>query len=333
MAGRSATPLRSLTPNSGAGIALALSAEGAAPEWAQLLPAGPVLQGRDGRSWRMSDVAGVIAAFSPPFAIDYEHAQDKLAVNGQEAPAAGWVEALEVRDGEVWGRVDWTARAKAAIAAREYRFLSPAFLYSESDGEVRALTGAGLVNRPNFVMTALNSQEPSMLKDIAAALGLAETATSPEILTAIGALKTATALNAQHPDLARFVPRADYELALNRANGAEAKLAADAKAAHEAKVAAAIEGAVKAGKVAPASKDFYLATCATTEGLASFEKFVASAPTVFKEIAAPRENAGADGAVALNAEQRDVAKALGLDPKAFAADIAKRAAARADAAV
>ena len=333
MTAKTATPSPSLSPNAGAGVALALSSEGGAPEWAELLPAGPVLKGRDGRTWRVNDVALLVADFAPPFVVDYEHGQDKLAVNGQEAPAAGWVEQLEARDGAIWGRVDWTPRAREAIAAREYRFISPAFTYSPADGSVHALIGASLVNRPNFVMTALNAQESSMLKDIAAALGLTEAATSPEIVTAIGALKVAMALNAQQPDLARFVPRADYELALNRATTAEAKIAADGKAAHETKVAAAIDGAVHAGKVAPASKDYYLVTCATAEGLANFEKFVAAAPTAFKEIViSAAAGAGAGDAVALNSEQLAVAKALGIEPKTFAADIAKRAAARAEAA-
>jgi len=172
-----------------------------------------------------------------------------------------------------------------------------------------------------------------MLKTIAAALGLAEAATEPEIVTAIGKLKASTALNAaQQPDLAKFVPRADYELALNRATTAETKIAADGKAALEARVAAAIDGAVKAGKVAPASKDFYVATCSTAEGLAAFEKFVASAPTAFTEIVDPKKDEPGAGKVALNAEQLAVAKALGIEPKAFAADITKRAAAHAEAA-
>lgn len=335
MTAKTATPSSSLPPNIGEGVALALNSEGGAPEWVELLPAGPVLRGRDGRTWRVNDVGRLIADFAPPFVIDYEHAQDKLAVNGQEAPAAGWVEQLEDRQGAVWGRVDWTPRAKTAIAAREYRFISPAFTYSPADGSVQALIGASLVNRPNFVMTALNQQEfPMIFKTVAVALGLAETATETEIVTAIGVLKASTALNAaQQPDLARFVPRADYELALNRATTAEAKIAADGKAALEARLAAAIDGAVKAGKVAPASREFYLATCRTAEGLAEFEKFVASAPAaLFKEIVDPHKDEPGAGGVALNSEQLAVAKALGIEPKAFAADIAKRAAARAEAA-
>jgi phage I-like protein len=334
---KTATPLLALcdaAASAAAGVAIALAAESGAPDWVQLMPSGPTLQGRDGRSWRVDDVNRLVAQFSPPFVIDYEHAQDRLAVNGQEAPAAGWIEQLDVRNGgEIWGRVEWTPRAKVAIAAREYRFISPAFTYSPADGSVQALIGASLVNRPNFVMTALNAQESSMQKDIAAALGLAETAPWPEILTAIDKLKTSTALNAaQQPDLAKFVPRADYELALNRAATAEAKIAADGKAALEARLAAAIDGAVKAGKVAPASREFYLATCRTAEGLAEFEKFVAKAPTAFTEVVDPRKEEPGAGGVALNSEQLAVAKALGIDAKTFAADIAKRAAARAEAA-
>ena len=337
MTAKTATPLLALcdaAATAAAGFGIALGAESSAPDWVQLMPSGPTLQGRDGRSWRIDDVNRLVAQFSPPFVIDYEHAQDRLAVNGQEAPAAGWIEQLDVRNGgEIWGRVEWTPRAKIAIAAREYRFISPAFTFSPADGSVQALIGASLVNRPNFVMTALNAQESSMLKDIATALGLAETATSPEIVTAIGALKASTALNAaQQPDLAKFVPRADYELALNRASTAEAKIAADGKAAHEAKVAAAIDGAVKAGKVAPASREYYVATCSTVEGLAAFEKFVAAAPTAFREIVDPHKDEPGAGGVALNSEQLAVAKALGIEPKAFAADIAKRAAAHAEAA-
>jgi phage I-like protein len=335
---KTATPLLALcdaAASAAAGVAIALAAESGAPDWVQLMPSGPTLQGRDGRIWRVDDVNRLVAQFSPPFVIDYEHAQDRLAVNGQEAPAAGWIEQLDVRNGgEIWGRVEWTPRAKLAIAAREYRFISPAFTFSPADGSVQALIGASLVNRPNFVMTALNAQEHSMLKEIAAALGLADTATSPEIVTAIAALKTSTALNAAHqPDLAKFVPRADYELALNRATTAEAQIEADRKAAHAAKVAAAIDGAIKAGKVAPASREYFLATCATEAGLAEFEKYVAKAPTaLFKEIVDPKKDEPGAAGVALNSEQLAVAKALGIDPKAFAADIAKRAAARAEAA-
>ena len=169
-----------------------------------------------------------------------------------------------------------------------------------------------------------------MLKAICAALGLAEAATEVECVAAIGKLKESTALNAE--TLARYVPRADYDLAINRAVVAEKKLDDGAKAAHAEKVAAAIDGAVKAGKIAPASKDYHLAICATAEGLAAFEQYVASAPTAFGAVDLTKvdPNPGA-GKTALNADQLAVARAMGIPEDKYAEFVAKQAAKKAAA--
>ena len=315
--------------NGGAGLALALSAEGGAPEWIQLLPRGPEVQGRDGRAWTL-DPDKVRAATTLPFALDYEHAQDLKAVNGEEAPASGWAEALDIRNGEIWAKISWTPRAATAIAAREYRFISPAFTYSPADGAIARIIGASLVNRPNFSLTALNHEEANMSKAIAAALGMPEAATENEIVAAIGRLKETTALNAE--TLSRYVPRADYDLALNRAKTAEDKLAADGKLRHDEKVKAAIDGAIKAGKVSPASRDYHVAVCATAEGLAAFEKFVAGAASAFGAADLSKVDANPGGGkTALNAEQLAVAKALGIPADKFAEHLAKQEAAKAAA--
>ena len=125
------------------------------PEWVQFMPAGPQLKGRDGREWRMPSASAVVAATKLPFALDFEHSMD---LPGQGEPiASGWCEELQVRNGEIWGRVSWTPKATQRIADRECRFLSPVFKFAAATGEVIALTGAGLVARPNFEMTALNA--------------------------------------------------------------------------------------------------------------------------------------------------------------------------------
>lgn len=62
--------------------------------------------------------------------IDYEHQTDHTSENGQPAPAAGWIRELDVRGGALWGRVEWTAKAAASIAAREYRYISPTFRHT-----------------------------------------------------------------------------------------------------------------------------------------------------------------------------------------------------------
>ncbi|MNN95005.1 Mu-like prophage I protein [compost metagenome] len=51
--------------------------------------------------------------------MDWEHAIEILAPAGQPAPAAGWFDQLEIREGALWGRVAWTPRAAAQVVSRE----------------------------------------------------------------------------------------------------------------------------------------------------------------------------------------------------------------------
>ena len=77
-----------------------------------LMPGGE-LNARDGRRWRLDDAQAVVAetrrvAGAADLVFDYNHQTDHSKKNGQSAPAAGWIKALEVRAGAIWGRVDWT---------------------------------------------------------------------------------------------------------------------------------------------------------------------------------------------------------------------------------
>ncbi len=143
--------------------ALALNAAaGQVPDWIELLPAGPTIEGRDGRQWTLSNPEAVIAATasaSKPFPVDWEHATELAAPRGEPAPAAGWVDTFEVRDGAIWGQVQWTPRARQQIADREYRFISPVFLFDPESGEIMRLVNAALTNRPNLDLTALNTHD------------------------------------------------------------------------------------------------------------------------------------------------------------------------------
>lgn len=130
---------------------------GAIIQWAQLLPVGPRIDARDGRSWTY-DPATVIAAFranSGPLAVDYEHAQDILAPKGTPAPAAGWLVTKEERDGSLWGNIEWTERAAQLIAARAYRYLSPSIRH-DAERRITDLNGAALVNRPALYLEPLD---------------------------------------------------------------------------------------------------------------------------------------------------------------------------------
>jgi phage I-like protein len=321
------------TEATGAGLAVSLNAEGAAPDWVQLLPDGPVIRGRDGRTWTAPDLALVINRFREARAdlpVDLEHATQLKGARGEPAPAVGWIKDLEARGQALWAKVEWTADGAAAVATRAYRYLSPVFDFDRATTAVHRIRSAGLTNLPNLELAALNrAAEPETPMDVPApirqALGLPDTATPEAAVAAITALTGArdTALNrvtaleasGAAPDPARFVPRADYDLAMNRLTTLETAAAA----ARDAAVTAAVDAAIAAGKVAPASRDYHVAACRQEGGLARFEAMVGAVPA----IVSPATGAAAGTppgttATALNAEEQAVAAKLGLSHEEFA---------------
>lgn len=141
---------------------LAVGPAGAAPQWVQLLPAG-TFAGRDGAGpYHLDDPQGVIAATLAAAAgadlpIDYDHQILWSQRNGQPAIAGGWFKGFEVRDGEIWARVEWTPAAAAHIAAREYRYMSPVFLH-DAAGKIIRIEHAALTNTPNLELEAISSR-------------------------------------------------------------------------------------------------------------------------------------------------------------------------------
>ena len=314
----------------GAGLMLALNAEGRAPDWAMLTPRGPRIQGNDGRVFTLKEPQDVVAAFAKSglsLPIDINHAQFLKAPKGEESPAAGWIEELEVRDGALWGRVAWTPAGEAALNAKAYRYLSPALL-TDKDGKVLGIAGAGLVNRPNFSMPALNAAQGDVMENLLAKLGLPKTASENDAIAAVDKLHAS--LNAaQTPSLALFVPRADYDLVSGKLTALNAQIEGEKKAARDKDVAAFLDGAMKAGKVAPASKDHYLALCASDAGFEQVKKLVETTPSFF-DPAKLDEGArnGEEGAgVALNAREREMIAQSGVTEEEFVKARAAEAAA------
>ncbi|WP_273792386.1 phage protease [Brucella anthropi] len=280
-----------------------------APEWIELFPAGPSIKARDGRAWTL-DPNKVLAAFAAnngPLAIDYEHAQAHKAPKGDEAPAAGWIVDLEERAGGVWGRVEWVAKAARQIVNREYRFISPDFNH-DRNGLITRLNGAGLVNRPALVMTALaqeqHQKETPMPKAIALALGLAETADEVAILSAIAVRDderkaTCQALNIEETgDHAAIVDavqklkddtatalaavQSGSDVASIKAELVEAKtaLAQLQQKDVDREIDLALDTATKEGKITPASRESYRAICAGENGLDRFNALVKTLPPI-----------------------------------------------------
>ncbi len=197
--------------------ALPLAANGRA----QVLPAGR-FRARDGRPgpgqwWQLNDAQGQALADAlnaiarqTPISIDYEHQTLLAATNGQPAPSAGHMLAFEWHAGEgLFAQVEWTQRARAHIAAKEYLWLSPVVLVN-GQGVITGIHNAALVSTPALLgmdpvqaaLSALASSpspvaQPSatkgsdvtLLASLLAALGLPAQTAEVDALGAVTALR------------------------------------------------------------------------------------------------------------------------------------------------
>jgi len=300
--------------------------DGKAPEWVELIPAGPTVTGRDGRQWLFDEQgqALVLSSFTDraiELPIDWEHSTQHRATKGEDAPAGGWIKQLEIRDGALWGQVDWTPRASLQVINREYRFLSPVFDYDAVTMRIARLVSAGLTNKPNFLLTALNQEDPEttpvkLSPALLALLGLPETATEEDAIAAINKLKTAQAANSEQPNLALFVPRADYDALSGRATNAEQALVKLQRADHDKEVDAVLTAATQAGKIVPATLEYHRASCQDAEGLKRLKDFVAAAPSVGDPTDLGKRKTDSTE-TALNAEEQKVASLLGMSESEF----------------
>ena len=125
------------------------------------------------------------------------------------------------------------------------------------------------------------------MEKIALALGLDKDADEKTILAAItkadDAHKTelaAAQAKAKTPSTDDFMPRADYDAVLARAETAEKKASEQDKVAFDTKVEAMIAAAITAGKITPASKDHYVALCTNEETFENTRKALEVSPEV-----------------------------------------------------
>ncbi|CAD9194009.1 phage protease [Acinetobacter bohemicus] len=126
-----------------------------------LIPEGIFRSEIDGRPydaphWELTPERGhqMVAALNQrkiDMVIDYEHATLKSKNTGEPAPAAGWLKSAGFTYIEGVGLCstdfEWLDKAKAHIEAKEYKYISPVFLYSKT-GDVTALINVALTNTP-----------------------------------------------------------------------------------------------------------------------------------------------------------------------------------------
>lgn len=185
-----------------------LTASAADEKWLLLIPAG-TFSGRDGRGpyhagdlvslQRIADTTRRYAG-STDILVDYEHQSRNSQENGKPAPAAGWIKEVDARPDGLYGRVEWTDNAAAAIKAKEYRYISPVYFHTKA-GEVLALQTVALTNVPNLdlfeisahsIFSTRNTEPEVSMKKVLAALGLADGGSEDDVLVAINSLLTSS---------------------------------------------------------------------------------------------------------------------------------------------
>ena len=306
------------------------------PRWIQLIPAGE-FRGRDGRGpFRLADPARVIAntlalRMEAGIPVDFDHATEFSTVQGRPAPAAGWIDALAVRNGAVWGRVEWTPRGAAALSERQYRYLSPVFQFAP-DGEVIRLLRAGLTNNPNLYLTAVcaarnpdeEKQMETLLDELRAILGMDEEADAGALLARVRQLveaasagerdgrngAAATASN-QAFDPANYVAMADFQRTLSELNALRA-----ARAREQAENA--VDEAIRSGRLIPAQREWAIAYCQAD--LNGFTEFMARQPALVArtgESGFGRAGRVREGAATLSPTELAVCSRLGIAAEDF----------------
>lgn len=196
---------------------LSAPAEGATTIELQLTPAG-MFQPSDGRkmdvpAWRIDQAIAtrVIERFNARQnapVVDYEHQTLHKETNGQPAPAAAWMRALQWREGSgLWATVELTARAAQLIRDGEYRYVSPVFQYNAKTGDVLSIEMAAITNNPaidgmeplalraaatfgSFTDPTEDTSMNKLLAALIAALGLSQDTNEDQAVAACASLKT-----------------------------------------------------------------------------------------------------------------------------------------------
>ncbi len=314
----------------------------------KVLPDGR-FNARDGRpgnmegvttdTWHLDAALGAAlvrlhAALGLDMVIDYEHQTLRAADNGQPAPAAGWITALDYVAGDgLYATVSWTDEAQAALLSKKYRYLSPVFAFDPDTGDVLELLHVALTNNPALTqlpalaaLSAHSVTQPTQPKkdnfmdktQVLVALGLALDTGDETALTALSATVAkakalaaeVVALKANQFDPAKHIPLDEHKKVSEQLAALSAKQEA---AAHGQLMTAALSS----GTILPPNEAYW-----RKQPLAALQEYLKDAKPLVAALSGTQTGgvapAAATATAALTAEEQYTVAALGLDAAAFA---------------
>jgi len=248
------------------------------PAKIQLLPNAPYVVGRDNRTWfyDVDDVLTNTIELRQDLPIDIEHSTELKGTIGEPAPAVGWVKGLFKSNNSIWADIEWLEKGIDLISSGAYRYVSP--IIHTVNGEIKRIVSVALTNQPNLYLPALNRSTYNMSEN--------------------------------NVDLTLFVPRADYDIAINRAIKAEGLIVEMKQQEQEKVIDALISDAVKNGIVAPATVEYHKAQCRTEGGIQRFKEFLSVAPPVIPNVILNKPTQITD-------EERQLCRVLGISIENF----------------
>lgn len=319
----------------------------------QLTPASDFTPS-DGRpmrvaAWRINAaiaqrvIAATAAHIQPPV-IDYEHQSLHKEANGQIAPAAGWMHAIEWHEGRgLMARVELTTRARELIAAGEYRYFSPVFTFDERTGEVQRILMGALTNTPaihGMAAVSLAAAASAFFAARATAPTCNRFSTQGESMTLAEQIRAVFALDASAGDEAIVAactaardrsiapPKAAHTPAPDPAQFApitvvdelRGQIAALSAQLHERQLADLIEPALSDGRLLAAQEAW--ARELGKKDIAALSQYLKTAQPIAALASTQtqgRPPAGVHSPASLNAAELAVCTALGLTPEKYRA--------------
>lgn len=309
-------------------------AKGAIPEWFHIIPApgdDGLIRARDGRIFRMTDPASVIAETEFPLYLDRDH-KSMMSWYG-DTSAAGWFDALEWREpdgdepGGMYARCEHlTSDGRDDLEERRYRRLSPTLLVQilreegDEEGEelqvreIFSVLNVAMTNRPALRLVDLNRVQDAPIDD------------RPREAESLRD-DTDRRTDIMHPSLKALLQRlglgpgaTEEQLAeamsqrldsLDTAKSAVKELEELRAKTFADQLEATISDGMKAGKILPATASFYRSTCRTQEDLENLCSAIKQMPTQL----ADDSTSDADDSTrmaTLSAEEQRMAKVMDL---------------------